>query len=157
MRKNLLLIALISVSTTLIYGCNSGSSSSSPSTGNTYGPYTTNGDPGVNLSVSQGSSGTISCTGTNCTLTGNASLGLGLSFSSVSPQAYFTLSPTSVSGITITPSGSNCDSNASSAPSCTYTFTCSGNGSGQFYYQLNGSAGAANVNSTPLSITCSGF
>lgn len=153
--KKCLLILL--ASTGILVGCNSGgSSSSSPaSSGNTYGPYTTNGDPGINISLSQGSSGSVDCSSGACVITGNASVGFGLSFSSVSPQAYFTLSPASASGVTITPSGANCNSNASSAPSCTYTFSCSGTGSANFYYQLNGTSGAANINAKPLIITCS--
>jgi hypothetical protein len=155
MKKRLVLVSIMAG--VVLGACGSGSSDSGAGSRNTYGPYTTNGDPEVAFSISQGSSGTVSCIETSCTITGNGSLGLGLSFSGVSPQAYFALSPVSAQGITITPSGSNCNSDASSSPSCTYTFTCSGNGSGQFYYQLNGTAGTANLNKTPITIICSGF
>jgi hypothetical protein len=156
--KKCLLILL--ASTGILVGCNSGgSSSSSPaSSGNTYGPYTTNGNPATIVSVSL-RDGTASCNtdDTSCTITGNASLGIGLAFNSVSPQAYFSLSPASASGITITPSGANCGTNPSAAPACTYTFSCTATGvTAEFLYQLNGPAGAATINNSnkPLTIIC---
>lgn len=153
--KKYLTILLGSV--VFIAGCNSGTSSSSPaSSGNTYGPYTTNGDPSISVSVYQ-EGGTASCSTDACTITGNASIGVGLAFNSVSPQAYFSLSPASPAGIIVTPSGANCGTNPSASPACTYNFSCTSTGAtANFYYQLNGTAGAATINNNnkPLTIIC---
>ncbi len=151
--------AILLTSAVVITGCNSGSSSStSASSGNTYGPYTTNGNPAINVSAPLGT-GMASCNNddSSCTITGNASLGIGLAFSSVSPQAYFSLSPASATGITVTTSGANCGTNPAAAPACTYFFSCAASGvTAEFLYQLNGPAGAATINNSnkPLIIIC---
>lgn len=152
-------LTILLTSAVILAGCNSGSSSSTPANGgNTYGPYTTNGDPAINVSASLGT-GTASCNNddTSCTITGNARLGIGLAFNSVSPQAYFSLSPASATGVNVTSSGANCGTNPAAAPACTYTFSCNTSGvTAEFLYQLNGSAGAATINNNnkPLTIIC---
>lgn len=152
-------LTILLTSTVVLVGCNGGSSSSTPAnSGNTYGPYTTNGNPAINVSAPLGT-GTASCNNddSSCTITGNASIGFGLAFSSVSPQAYFSLSPASDTGVNVTSSGANCGTNPTAAPACTYIFSCNASGvTAGFLYQLNGPAGAATINNNnkPLTIIC---
>jgi len=158
--KNNLVVLLLAVTVALLtYGCNSGSTAAYAV--QNYGPYTTSNYLDINPIPHLGY-GSIYTDEDNLAIevTGNAYFGLGVSFSSVSPQAYFSysiLSPFSTSAITITSIGSNCGSSPSSAPVCTYIVRCVRNGTGEFYLQLNGPAGAANLHNKPIKVICSVF